>query len=242
MSGRKDRNDAKRVVQQQLQQERRRRRNLITSAVAVAVLLAGGLLGWGLLGAQRKGVADSTATPGVAVDAGTGFAVGTGGVKVDVYEDFMCPVCGRLEQQSGPLLAQLAAAGKATVVYHPIAILDRYSTTRYSTRAAGAAAAAAQGGKFAEFHNALFARQPEEGSAGLSDDTLAELGRSVGLGDAFVSSVKNGSYRGWAATVTDTASSRGITGTPVVLVAGKTVDDPVGHPESLAAALAAASR
>src|SRR3546814_4082241 len=40
--------------------------------------------------------------------------------------------------------------------------LNRFSTTEYSTRSSAAAGCAARGGKFKEFTDALFARQPPE--------------------------------------------------------------------------------
>jgi protein-disulfide isomerase len=234
------RGNARRVVQEQLARERRRGRTRWTTAIALAVLVVAGLIGWGIAAGQQKDSTAALTTPTAAVDDGTGFAVGTGGVTIDVYEDFMCPVCGEFEQTSGETLAQLAAAGRATVVYHPIAILDRYSSTEYSTRAAAASAAAAQGGRFLDFHNALFANQPPENSAGLSDDRLIEIGRSVGLTDAaFTDAVKDGTYRSWATTVTETASGRGVTGTPTVRVAGQPLKNPT--PEALTAAVEAAT-
>ena len=224
--GSNERANAKRVVQEQLARERRRRRTLLTSVVAVVVLIAAGLIGWGISAAQQNTTAAGLSTPAVAVDDGTGFAVGSGPVKIDIYEDFMCPVCGQFEADTGATLAQLAADGKVTVVYHPIAILDRYSSTAYSTRSAAASAAAAQGGRFVEFHHALFAHQPAENSAGLSDERLIEIGASVGLTGTFASAVTGRAYEKWATTVTDTASARGVTGTPTIMVAGRKLEFP----------------
>jgi protein-disulfide isomerase len=237
VSSRKNRDDARRVVEQQKARDRRRRQTLLTTVVAVAVLVIAGLVSWGVMAGQNAS-AQGLTVPAAAVDDGTGFAVGTGTVTVDIYEDFMCPICGTFEDQAGPTLAKLVADGTVTVVYHPIAILDRYSSTEYSTRAAAASAAAAEGGKFTEFHQALFDRQPAEGGAGLDDATLVDIGRSVGLTDgAFADAVTAGTYRPWAAKATDTASARGITGTPSVLVAGKKLDNPT--PQALIAAVAA---
>jgi protein-disulfide isomerase len=238
VSNRKKRDDARRVVEQQKAKDRRRRQTLLTTAIAVAVLVIGGFIGWGLMAGQGDSAKDFV-TPAAAVDEGSGFSVGTGRVTVDVYEDFLCPACGAFEQQAGATLDKLVADGTVTVVYHPIAILDRYSTTEYSTRAAAASAAAAQGGKFAEFHQALFERQPAEGGPGLDDATLIEIGRSVGLTDAaFADAVTNATYRPWASKATETASARGITGTPSVLVGGKKLDNPT--PQALTAAVTAA--
>jgi protein-disulfide isomerase len=232
----KDRNNAARIVLEQQAKERRRTRVLVTSTIAVAVLVIAGLISWAVVASQQTGAAT---TPPTAIDGGTGFADGNGPVKVDIYEDFMCPVCGQFEKQGGATLKQLAKDGKVTIVYHPIAILDRASSTKYSTRATAAAAAAAQAGKFIEFHDALFAQQPAEGSAGLSDQKLIEIGTSVGITDsAFATSITDKTYRAWATKITDTASSRGVTGTPTVMVAGKQIKDP--SPGGLTAAVTAA--
>lgn len=223
----KERAAARKVVQQQLAKERRRTVTLWTTVGVVAVLVIAGLIGWGVAAGQENDKTANLTTPSVAIDDGTAFAVGTGPVTIDVYEDFMCPACGAFESSAATTIDQLVAAKKVTVRYHPISILDRYSSTEYSTRSAGAAAAAAQGGKFAEYHKVLFANQPAENSAGLDDAKLIELGRSVGLTDAaFADAVNKGTYRAWATKVTDTASARGISSTPTVMVAGKALQNP----------------
>lgn len=220
MSSRVGQKQAARVVRDQIAREKRRSRTLWTSIAAVAVLVIAGLIGWGVVASQDSG--SFTPPPG-AVENGTGIKVGSGPVQIDIYEDFICPACGQFEQQTGGTLDQLVADGKVTVVYHPVAFLDRASSTDYSTRSSAASGAAAEGGKFREYAKALFAQQPAEGSAGLSDDQLIEIGRSVGLGDAFAQAVRDGKYKPWTAHVTDEASADGVTGTPTVRVAGKDV-------------------
>ena len=235
----RDRAKAKRIVQEQLARERRRQVTLWTSIGVVAVLVIAGLIGWGVAAGQENTKTANLTTPSVAVDEGTAFAVGTGPVTVDIYEDFMCPHCEEFETSAATTIDQLVTANKVTVRYHPIAILDESSTTEYSTRSAAASAAAAQGGKFAEYHKTLFANQPEEGSAGLDNAKLIELGKSVGLTDAaFADAVNNGTYDAWATKATDTAASRGVNSTPTVLVGGKALDSPTA--QALTAAVEAA--
>jgi protein-disulfide isomerase len=235
----RDRAKAKRVVQEQLAKERRRRVTLWTSLGVVGLLVIVGLIGWGVAAGQEKDKTANLTTPSVAVDEGTAFAVGTGPVKIDIYEDFICPACGQFESGAATTIDQLVAGNKVTVQYHPIAILDRASTTEYSTRSAAASAAAAQAGKFAEFHKVLFANQPEEGSAGLDNAKLIELGKSVGLTDAaFADAVNAGTYKAWATKVTETATARGVNSTPTVLVGGKPLETRTA--EGLTAAVAAA--
>jgi protein-disulfide isomerase len=219
--------EAKRIVAQQKARERRRTVTLWTSVGVVAVLLIAGLIGWAVLAGQEKDTAGSVVVPPTATDNGTAFARGEGPVTIDIYEDFMCPICHEFEDSAGPTITKLVDAKKVTVRYHPISILDRASNgTEYSTRSAGAAAAAAAGGKFYEYHEVLFANQPEENSDGLDNAKLIELGKSVGLtSQAFADAVTNGTYQGWATDVTDKASAAGVTGTPTIKVNGKVLED-----------------
>jgi protein-disulfide isomerase len=197
----RDRAQAKRVVQEQLAKERRRRVTLWTSLGVVALLIVVGLIGWGVAAGQESGKTANLTTPSVAVDEGTAFAVGTGPVKIDIYEDFICPACGQFEAGAASTIDQLVAANKVTVQYHPIAILDRASSTEYSTRSAAASAAAAQGGKFAEYHRALFANQPQEGSTGLTDEQILQIASSAGV-TGIDDCVNSGRYSDYVTTMT----------------------------------------
>ena len=224
--GSKDRaTKARQIVAEQRARERRRTVTLWTSVAVVLVLFVAGLVGYTALGGRD----DGTATiPASAVDEGTAFAVGSGPVTVDIYEDFMCPACGNFESATGPALKQLAADGKITLRFHPVAILDRFSNgTRYSTRAAAAAAAAAEAGKFTEFHDVLFANRPEENTDGLTGARILELASGLGLtSDTFITAVNEGTYEAWAAKATETFSARGYTGTPTIVVDGTKLTGP----------------
>ncbi|PWR08663.1 disulfide bond formation protein DsbA [Micromonospora acroterricola] len=238
MSSRKGQRDAARVVRQQLASERRRRRTAWVSAAAVAVLVIAGLIGWSVWSGQRSD--DFTTPPGANAD-GTGIVTGGGPVTVDVYEDFLCPACKQFEQASGTTLEQLVAENKAKVIYHPVAYLNRFSTTEYSTRSSAASGCAAAGGKFREYATALFDRQPPEGSAGLTDDELIDIGAGVGLDrGSFGGCVKDRTYQTWTGHVTDEASRSNVTGTPTILVNGQPLAD--RSPQGLTAAVAAAGK
>jgi protein-disulfide isomerase len=221
----RERANARRIVEQQRAAERRRKVTLWTTIGVVLVLVISGLVGYGVMAGQQKTNASKLTTPSAAVDSGTAFAVGTGPVTIDLYEDFMCPICHEFENASGATIKQLVAQNKVTVRYHPVAILDASSNgTQYSTRAAGAAAAAAEGGKFIAYHDILYANQPQEGSDGLTNAQLIDLGKQVGLTSAsFADAVNNKTYDAWADKATETFSQRGYSGTPTVVVAGKQV-------------------
>src|SRR5699024_3033328 len=88
-----------------------------------------------------------------------------GAPEVDIYLDFMCPYCGDFEQVNGQDLAQAAADGEATIIYHPLNYLDRFSEgTEYSTRTAAAFAYVANEApdQALDFMAALFGLQTEE--------------------------------------------------------------------------------
>jgi protein-disulfide isomerase len=235
VSNRVQQKQAKRVVREQLAREARRRRAMWTTAIAVAVLLIAGLIGWGVYASQSS---SAYKTPAHASADGTGLVVGSGPVTVDIYLDFMCPHCKEFETAAGPTLDQLVADKKVSLVYHPVAFLDPASTNQYSTRSSASAACAADGGRVAPYIQALYARQPAEGGPGLSDDELIQVGGSVGLVDpAFAKCVRDGDYRTWTQHVTDAASERGVTGTPTVYVGG-TQTEPTAA--AITAAVAAA--
>ena len=216
---------ARQIVADQKAAERRRSVTLWTSVAVVVILFVAGLIGWTTLSGQDDG---KLTIPSTAVDDGTAFAVGSGPVTVDVYEDFMCPACGSFEEATGPALKQLATAGRITLRFHPVAILDRYSNgTAYSTRAAAASAAAAQEGRFTELHDVLYANRPEENTAGLSDAKILELAASVGLtGENFTTAVNEGTYKAWAVQATEKFSAKGFTGTPTITVNGEQLTGP----------------
>ncbi|MEU2611335.1 thioredoxin domain-containing protein [Micromonospora sp. NPDC007271] len=235
MSSRKD---AARVVREQIAREKRRTRTIITSIAAAALLVIAGLIGWTVYSSQKS---KSYTAPAGANHEGTGIVIGQGPVTIDLYEDYLCPACKQFQDTSGSTINQLINENKVRVVFHPVAYLNRFSSTQYSTRASAASGCAAEGARFREFTDALFAKQPPENSPGLSDAELIDIGASVGVNrDAFSSCVKDGTFKSWTAHVTDDASRSGVTGTPTIKVNGKELTD--RSPEGIKAAVEAAGR
>ena len=194
MSSRKGQRDAARVVREQLARERRRQRTIWVSAAAVVVLVIAGLIGWAVWSSQRS---DDFTTPPGANAAGTGIVTGARPGHRRRLRGLPLPglQAVRADQRRRPSTSW-SPRTRRQVVYHPVAYLNRFSTTEYSTRSSAASGCAAAGGKFHEYAKALFAQQPPEGSAGLSDDELIDIGTSVGLDrDCFGCCVKDGTYR-----------------------------------------------
>jgi protein-disulfide isomerase len=222
---------AERIREMQAQQAtaERRRRTLIVGGVVLVVIAI--VVGIGIAVSSRQDPVDTSGPlvvpPGVTDHNGVYRGSASAPVAVTVYEDFQCPVCKEFEGLVGPTLLDDINAGTIRLEYRPIAFLDRSSTTNYSSRSlATAACALADGGPtvFAKLHDLLYANQPEEGSAGLSDERLADLAQEAGADKAAVAKCQaSGTYNRWTAKVTDQASKDGITGTPTYFVDGKQV-------------------
>jgi protein-disulfide isomerase len=189
---------------------------------------------------QRTVTAAPSRIPKGATPEGDGIALGEGPVVVEAYIDFLCPFCRMFEESSGPALDQMVADRIITLVYHPMAFLDRLSTDQYSSRAASASGCASDGGRFAPYRDALFANQPPEGGPGLADEQLVELGRAAGLEDeAFARCVTGHAYVEWTRWLTERAAERGVSGTPSTFVQGVPVP---ANARTIAAAVAAVVR
>ncbi|HET8682456.1 MAG TPA: thioredoxin domain-containing protein [Micromonosporaceae bacterium] len=230
--GKQARNASREVRQARAAAEQRRKRlRLLTAAGAVVVV--------GLLvaivaslvnaaggsapdrdGAQKKMVTPATATAGGAIAVGSATAP----VKLEVYLDYMCPYCGRFERANGGELERLVAEGTVRLELYPLSFLDKASSgTRYSTRTANAVATVADRapGKVLAFNNALFTRQPAEGSAGLSDDEIATLARDAGVPPDVVKLFTDGIFEPWVAASTEAVLKTGVSSTPTVKINGK---------------------
>jgi protein-disulfide isomerase len=218
---------ANRIVREQLAAEQRRRRTIVVSVVAAAVLVLAGLVGFAVY--LNQAPPPDYAIPAGASSDHTGIQVSSGPAQVDIYLDYLCPVCKEFEQSAQSTLDDLVAKKKIALTYHPIAILnDRSNPSGYSTRAGSAAGCASDAGKFLPYTKALYDKQPSEGSAGLSDDELVKVGTGIGLTDpAFASCVTAERYAAWMAHNTDSAASKNINGTPTVLVNGKSITSSV---------------
>jgi len=159
-------------------------------------------------------------------------------VTIDVYEDFLCPVCGQFEKIYGQELAQALDQGKVAARYHMLDFLNPGSASKnYSTRAAAAALCVASdgdGAAYPKFHASLFASgtQPKEGaSTDLSDPQLAELAKSAGASQAAQTCITSGGKMA-AATAAAQAGTQQLAaavgenkvGTPTVRNGNKSVD------------------
>jgi protein-disulfide isomerase len=193
---------------------------VVTAVVGVGAMVQVARVGWGDPSAGvPQGTADRYGIPRGDADAP---------VTVTVYEDFQCPFCAHLEAHVEGLLADEVQKGNVHVVYRPVAFLDHESTTDYSSRAQNAAACVQDlGGEkaFVEMHASLFAEQPPEGSAGLTDERLTELAADTGVRELVPGvCISRLVFEDWGRDATDQASKDGVIVLPEVLVNGEKVE------------------
>jgi protein-disulfide isomerase len=163
-----------------------------------------------------------------------------GEVNIQIYADYLCPICGVFEETNMEYIESLLANGGTTVDIHPITILDRLSQgTKYSTRAVNAVACVANYSPdqtFA-FHKSLFTKQPAENTGGLSDEELIGLAKGSGVqqADKVATCIEDQEFKSWV----NASSNRALTGpipnsdiekiegTPTIIVNGVKYTGPI---------------
>lgn len=183
-----------RLKQERMKARQRAKRNKILAVIGAAVAVIALVVGAGTLYLyQQKEESqefaeqyDSLPSQTLQQDGSVVLAKeDTQAPVVEVYADFQCPACGQLEETTGPTLQKLAADGDAIVHYRPVSIFATQGspTGSNSLRGAAAARAAANYGKFVEYHDILFQNQGPENAAGFEPDELKEWGDTVGIDD-----------------------------------------------------------
>lgn len=163
-----------------------------------------------------KGTVDSTAGDGIVFNAGLP-------TKVDVFEDFQCPICKLFEAPIGGYLTSLITEKKAQVTYHPLSFLGNGSKDDESIAASNAAYCAVDEGKFLDFHKALYDVQSQvENSGFLNTENLITIGKKIGItSQTFSDCVTNRSKLVNVVAATASMERYGVKGTPTALINGK---------------------
>lgn len=204
--------------------QEKRRKTTGRAIAAVAVLAVAGAVG--VFWQQKRAEVETKHAAKAVTRTVEGIQVGNAGPQVDIFEDFQCPHCRTFEAQIGETLINLANAGKAKVVFHPVAFIDGApGATGESARASNAAFCSADYGKFGQYHAMLFNKQPGENTGFFSNDKLLELGKEVGLTDPkFAECVTKNSYSAAVRQVTEkTAPAYQVSGTPAMYIQGRKV-------------------
>ncbi|MBD8023360.1 DsbA family protein [Microbacterium gallinarum] len=161
---------------------------------------------------------------------------------IRVYVDYLSAGSRDFQLANVQQLSKWVSEDAATLTYYPVAMLTSKSNgTKYSLRAAGAAACVATHSPdyFFAFNNTLLTQQPEVDSDGYTDSELAAMAIASGADGAKVvrACIEEQDFTSWAKTATERAlgglpgtDDLALTGTPMVLVNGTpyvgALDDP----------------
>jgi protein-disulfide isomerase len=215
---------------------------LVIIAVVVAIVLAK---------PDSSGPAGAAEPAGVVGGTGGGILVNATAAKpkaptLDLYEDFQCPSCARLEELVGAQVTAMAKAGDIKLVVHTLSFLDDNLKNDSSARSANAAACASDAGKYLPYHATVFAAQPQKEGEGYTDAQLTEFAKTSGIapGPALTKwqqCTNSGQHDQYVTEVQEASDKAGITGTPTVKLNGKDITKSLTSPDALPAAVKAAT-
>jgi protein-disulfide isomerase len=227
----------------------------VIGAVIAAVIIVGVVvaivIGGNSKTSSRSGAGGSGQPAGVAGGDGGGVVVNAATAKgnapkLDLWEDFQCPACGALEKKVGAEITSLAKAGDIKLVVHTLSFLDGNLGNDSSARSANAVACASDAGKFMEYHNAVFAAQPEREGEGYTDAQLTQFATTSGItGPAMTTWQKctsSGQYDKYVTAVQEASSKAKVDSTPTVKLNDQDVTKTLQTPEALVAAVKAATK
>lgn len=206
--------------------------NATDDGFAVADVVTGSL---GVGVDTREGVVDEAAVPSETPAAAEASAAGVEAPAVDirVYVDYLSTGAREWQMANSAQLSSWVDKGSVSLSYYPVAMLTAKSNgTKYSLRAAGAAACVATHSPDAlfAFNDDLLTRQPAVDTDGYTDVELADMALASGVDStkAVRECIESGDYVSWAKEATDRAVAGipdtddvALTRTPMVLVNGK---------------------
>ncbi|MFD5899388.1 DsbA family protein [Streptomyces sp. NPDC060366] len=193
----------------------------VIRAMAIAAALGLSLAACG----TRTGYAGDADIPESLGADGTSIVVGDVGADTTVrlFEDPRCPSSVELETQgAGAELNKLIQKGSVQVHYTVASFLDDKLGGNGSKKAANALRAALAEGKFVEYHQVLYAHQPDEAVDGFTDEFLLKMASRVeGLrGAGFDAAVRTMQYEGFVTASEKAYEDSSATATPTLELSG----------------------
>ena len=227
-------NARERVLAEKIRRQRaeRRKRQLTIGGVVVLVMAVAVSVGIAVSVAKHNSspyVAPVAAVvdPQAKSDKATGIHIGSADapVKMNVFEDFRCPVCQSVETTVEPTYRQYVEDGKLQITYHPARIIDSHDNGTGSLNGANAAACAQDEGQFLPLHDLLYANQPDETTDPWSSKTpilaIANQIPALKASATFQTCVTSGTHNGWVQSNADNFNKLGLPGTPTIFVDGQ---------------------
>lgn len=136
-------------------------------------------------------------------------------VVLVLWSDFACPWCTKIAHDVDPALADLVEKGTLRVEWRDLAQI-----TETSPLAAQAGLAAAEQGKFWQFHDAVYAAADPTDHPSYSEESLVEFAKAAGVADLdkFRATMNSPETAAKVTQSKESAYSIGIQGTPFMMI------------------------
>jgi protein-disulfide isomerase len=147
--------------------------------------------------------------------------------KLEVFEDFQCPICKEFEKSSSGTIKKLAAEGKVNVLYYPFWLFKQQpDPVKGNSQRAANAALCAPADKWIQYHDTIYKNQPAEGSKGFSNKDLIGWGKDNGIDNPQFEKCVNGlEKQSQVDSMTNFAEqAKKVSGTPTVFLNGQALD------------------
>jgi len=198
-----------------------RRGQMAWAAVLLGILLGVMMMGANVYGAAAVGpVIGSTGVSGVPVQRNT-MGSPNARVQVIIYNDFQCVYCGKLHAEAeAQIIEQYVQTGKARLE------VRQYPTYgEESVRAAEAAMAAADQGKYWEYRDLLWRNRKGVNRGNFSDENLIRLASELGLDlEKFSAALVTGSHLDEVEADLQEAEAAGVNSVPTVFINGRRLE------------------
>ena len=191
----------------------------------IAVLLFGGAIWYSKVSGEKnnEGVTVTEHSKGGADAA----------VVLTEYSDFQCPACQAFEPVVAQVLAQYGQKIRFEYKHYPLPI------HQFAIQAAQASEAAAQQGKFFEYHDRLFAEQKTWSTSQTPQVLFLQYAQDLGLNvDQFKRQMQSSVIKDAVKKAQKDAGNMGLTGTPSFFLNGQKME--INSYEDFTAQIAAA--
>lgn len=165
---------------------------------------------------------------------------------LDLWIDYQCPACKSFEDAFGPQLNTMVQDNQARLVVHVLSFLDQNLGNDSSNRSANAAFCAADQDAFFEYHQGVFAIQPEQEGDGYTDAQLRKVAETMGITgtalDAWQKCYDDREHNQYVESVQTQSAKDGVNGTPTLKLNGEVVQLQGLTPQAFADQVKAATK
>lgn len=191
--------------------------------ISIGVVIVGAVLLALLLLSQGNdaGAPIKTVETGTPQELRDGRSLGSADapVKLLVFEDPQCPVCGRFTREIEPLLvASYVKDGTVQLTYKDMVFIGKES----QDAAVGMRAAEQLAGKFWDFHDIVYENQDGENQGAFSRERLGQMAETIGLDKAaFLALLDDPALIAAMNAEVAEAQAQGINQTPTLVINGQ---------------------